>query len=472
MEVFIVSLASQREKNILIVELISVAKELHTIWLSWSPGFAYSRVLLLFIFKWAWPFISALYYFVVLFLSLWQQLHLRPKRGVGQQKLGPKAKRWDWDPSPCLSGLSLSTALFHQHFSLFISFKLSLSLPKISLHPSSLSLSQWSLPLSRFLQHSRPQTRRYPHCQINRPPMFEIFGLSYDLWKRLSSAFLIIALFFFLFFQSFSSITLALLNKLLVFQWIWSRLCSSGGLFMRFLSSAHPFQQLHSQNHSRPFWAKSLGSMASQSGHLCHRPNGPAASSSSNAAPCSSTSQVAAVTVPQQVRAHLSINENALESFGANFTPQIDCLMIASSSLLSLNRESIDSPPFPAITLQLTYHIISIITQLLSASVHQRQRRFAQANHSPTSTCRWLWKQRAAPRWLEISHFGRGEIEAGLPKHKLYSSWRSWRSNEKQQAGAVESGSRAETQALSTGFPFPLPVSPIHTRRPIHHLLL
>lgn len=109
--------------------------------------------------------------------------------------------------------------------------------------------------------------------------------------------------------------------------------------------------------------------MASQSGHLCHRPNGPAASSSSNAAPCGSTSQVAAVTVPQQVRAHLSINENALESFDANFTPQIDCLMIASSSLLSLNRESIDSfHPTPS-SLQLTY-IISIITQLLSASAH------------------------------------------------------------------------------------------------------
>lgn len=170
MKVFIVSLASQREKNILIVELISVSRELHTIWLSWSPGFSYSRVLLLFIFKWAWPFIFAFYYFVALFLSLWQQLHLQPKRGVGQQKLGPRAKRWDWDLSPCLSGLSPSTALFHQHFlSSFHSNFLPLSLSKISLHPSSLLLSPWSLPLSRFLQHSRPQTRRYPHCQIDRP---------------------------------------------------------------------------------------------------------------------------------------------------------------------------------------------------------------------------------------------------------------------------------------------------------------
>lgn len=113
--------------------------------------------------------------------------------------------------------------------------------------------------------------------------------------------------------------------------------------------------------------------MASQSGQLCHRPNGPAASSSSNAAPCGSTSQVAAVTVPQQVRARLSINENALESFDANFTPQIDCLMIASSSLLSLNHESIDSfhSTLPIITPVDLYHIDYHSTLIsISASAH------------------------------------------------------------------------------------------------------
>lgn len=108
--------------------------------------------------------------------------------------------------------------------------------------------------------------------------------------------------------------------------------------------------------------------------------------------------------------------------------------------------------PFHSIITPVDLYHIDYHSTLISIST---QRRLAQANHSPTSTCRWLWKQRAAPRWLEISHFGRGEIEAELQAQTLQQLKEL---EERREAASRSSGKWKQSRNTSPCLlAFPLP---------------